>query len=134
MRRLGVHYLVTSAIILSQFVIGKLAVCTSSCSQLWRKYVLIRSLRRRYRSKIVFQKATVEPVETLTQDQPKAPSLWGFRRRAPVEHAPAPAPAEDAAFASETISSLFQSFGRAGMQLGGLHRDQQWVGAWGGRC
>ena len=82
----------------------------------------------------MFQKASVERVETLTQNEPKAPTFWGFRRRAPVDQAPAPAPAEDAAFTPETISSVFESFGRAGLQLGGLHRDQQWVGAWGGRC
>ena len=28
----------------------------------------------------------------------------------------------------------FEVFGRSGLDLGGLHRDQQWVGAWGGRC
>lgn len=28
----------------------------------------------------------------------------------------------------------FETFGRAGLDIGGLHRDQQWVGAWGGRC
>ncbi len=28
----------------------------------------------------------------------------------------------------------FETFGRGGLDLGGLHRDQQWVGAWGGRC
>ncbi|GAB0118418.1 hypothetical protein Acid7E03_24900 [Acidisoma sp. 7E03] len=28
----------------------------------------------------------------------------------------------------------FETFGRSGLDIGGLHRDQQWVGAWGGRC
>lgn len=28
----------------------------------------------------------------------------------------------------------FESFGRSGLDLGGLHRDDQWVGSWGGRC
>jgi hypothetical protein len=28
----------------------------------------------------------------------------------------------------------FEVFGRAGLDLGGLHRDDQWVGSWGGRC
>ncbi len=28
----------------------------------------------------------------------------------------------------------FETFGRAGLNLGGLHRDDQWVGSWGGRC
>ena len=28
----------------------------------------------------------------------------------------------------------FEIFGRSGLGLDGLHRDQQWVGAWGGRC
>jgi hypothetical protein len=28
----------------------------------------------------------------------------------------------------------FETFGRTGLDIGGLHRDQQWVGAWGGRC
>lgn len=37
-------------------------------------------------------------------------------------------PAESQDFAG------FETFGRSGLDLGGLHRDQQWVGAWGGRC
>jgi hypothetical protein len=28
----------------------------------------------------------------------------------------------------------FEIFGRSGLDIGGLYRDQQWVGAWGGRC
>ncbi len=82
----------------------------------------------------MFQKASVGRAETLTPDQPKVTSIWGFRRRAPVDMATTPASAEDAAFATDAISAGFEAFGRAGLQLGGLHRDQQWVGAWGGRC
>ena len=82
----------------------------------------------------MFQKASAARLETLTTDQPKAPSLWGFRRRAPVDPAATPAPADDASFAADALSAGFEAFGRAGLQLGGLHRDQQWVGAWGGRC
>jgi hypothetical protein len=75
------------------------------------------------------QKASAARPETLPIDPPKAPSLWGFRRRSAAQPTPAPAPAaEDSGFAG------FESFGRGGMELGGLHRDQQWVGAWGGRC
>ncbi len=69
----------------------------------------------------MFHKASVE---ALPLDQPKAPSFWGFRRST----APTPVPAEETGFAG------FESFGRGGLELGGLHRDQQWVGAWGGRC
>jgi hypothetical protein len=82
----------------------------------------------------MFQKAFVAHSETPTADHPKAPSLWGFRRRAAVDPVPASAIAEEATFAADVISAGFEAFGRAGLQLGGLHRDQQWVGAWGGRC
>jgi hypothetical protein len=80
----------------------------------------------------MFHKTFVPHLEALTQDQPKASTLWGFRRRATAV-AEAPAPAEDASFAVDSLSTAFESFGRSGLQLGGLHRDQQWVGAWGGR-
>lgn len=85
----------------------------------------------------MFHKASLE---ALTPAQPKAPSFWGFRRRAAVapvaapECGSSPAPAEEASFAADAISAGFEAFGRCGLQLGGLHRDQQWVGAWGGRC
>jgi hypothetical protein len=74
----------------------------------------------------MFQKAFVARSET-TLDQPKAPAFWGFRRRAAV--APAPVVAEDASFVADVISAGVGAFGRAGLQLDGLHRDQQWVGA-----
>lgn len=80
----------------------------------------------------MFQKAFVARSETSTLDQPKATSFWGFRRRAPV--APAAMLAEDAGFVADVISAGAEVFGRSGLQLDGLHRDQQWVGAWGGRC
>jgi hypothetical protein len=82
----------------------------------------------------MFHRTPVACVEALTADKPKAPFLWGFRRRASVDPAATPAPPDENAFAADAISAGFESFGRAGMQLGGLHRDQQWVGAWGGRC
>lgn len=37
-------------------------------------------------------------------------------------------------WAAQTGFGGFETFGRGGLDLGGLHRDQQWVGAWGGRC
>ena len=77
-------------------------------------------------------------LEALTPAQPKAPSFWGFRRRAAVAPVVSPdcgsTPADDAGFAADAISAGFEAFGRCGLQLGGLHRDQQWVRAWGGRC
>jgi hypothetical protein len=82
----------------------------------------------------MFQKAYSAQVETLASDQPKAHSFWSFRRRATVDPATNPAASEDATFAVDSASESFGSFGRSGLQLGGLHRDQQWVGAWGGRC
>jgi hypothetical protein len=102
---------------------------------LWRKYVLIQPLTGRERSEIVFHKSSAATVETMTIDQPKE-SLWGFRRRAPRGQAVAPvrAEAEDAAFVPDAAPYSVETFGRGGLQLGGLHRDQQWVGAWGGRC
>ncbi len=81
----------------------------------------------------MFQKDLVAGSQALTVDQPKA-SFWGFRRRAPVAPAPAAPLGEEATFAADVISAGYEAFGRAGLQLGGLHRDQQWVGAWGGRC
>ena len=82
----------------------------------------------------MFQKASAARLETPAVDQPKAPSLWGFRRRAAADRAVTPAQSDDAGFVADAISAGVETFGRAGMQLGGLHRDQQWVGAWGGRC
>ncbi|WP_419759887.1 hypothetical protein [Acidisoma sp.] len=78
----------------------------------------------------MFQKSSTE---TLTPGQPKA-SFWGFRRRTSASTDAAPAPADDTSFTADAISAGFEAFGRCGLQLGGLHRDQQWVGAWGGRC
>jgi hypothetical protein len=75
------------------------------------------------------EQASASRPEIGARDTPKAPSFWGFRRRAPAERAATPAaPAEETGFAG------FETFGRGGLELGGLHRDQQWVGAWGGRC
>ncbi len=51
--------------------------------------------------------------------------------------APAPAPVTEDPDRDWTLESGFggfETFGRGGLDLGGLHRDQQWVGAWGGRC
>jgi hypothetical protein len=84
----------------------------------------------------MFHKSSAARVETLTIDQPKEATVWGFRRRLPLHQAAAPATAEaeDAAFIPDAAPYGVESFGRDGLQLGGLHRDQQWVGAWGGRC
>jgi hypothetical protein len=84
----------------------------------------------------MFHKSSATRVETLTIDQPRETALWGFRRRAARDQAVAPvrAEAEDAAFTPDATPYGFETFGRGGLQLGGLHRDQQWVGAWGGRC
>ncbi len=82
----------------------------------------------------MFHRAAAARLETPAPDQSKAPSLWGFRRRVPADAVPTPAPAEETFFAADAVSAGFEAFGRAGLQLGGLHRDQQWVGAWGGRC
>jgi hypothetical protein len=88
----------------------------------------------------MFQKSSTACVEAVTIDQPKATALSaafrGFRRRAPRDQTapPARAGAEDAAFIPDAAPYGAESFGRGGLQLGGLHRDQQWVGAWGGRC
>ncbi len=82
------------------------------------------------------QTTSVARLETLAIDEKKASTLWGFRRRArhePSLAAASPA-AEDAAFTPDTTAYGFENFGRGGLELGGLHRDQQWVGAWGGRC
>ncbi len=81
----------------------------------------------------MFHKSSAARVETVIIDQPKATTLWGFRRRAPLDQA-APTEAKDAAFIPDAAPYGAETFGRAGLQLGGLHRDQQWVGAWGGRC
>jgi hypothetical protein len=80
----------------------------------------------------MFQKTSASPCETPTHDTARAPTLWGFRRRKP--HEPAVTAVEDAAFTPDVTGHGFETFGRGGLQLGGLHRDQQWVGAWGGRC
>ncbi len=81
------------------------------------------------------QKSSVTRRDTRVIDQPEAPGLWGFRRRAMHEAAAAPAAApEDAPFTADALAEGFETFGRGGLELGGLHRDQQWVGAWGGRC
>jgi hypothetical protein len=82
----------------------------------------------------MFWRASEARSETVTPGAPEASSLWGFRRRAPVDPVVTAAPAEEATFVADAISAGFEVFGRAGLQLGGLHRDQQWVGAWGGRC
>jgi hypothetical protein len=82
----------------------------------------------------MFHRASVARLEPAATVQPKAPTLWGFRRHSAVDAAAIPAPAEVDAFAPDAIPADFESFGRGGLQLGGLHRDQQWVGAWGGRC
>jgi hypothetical protein len=90
----------------------------------------------------MFQKSSTACFDALTIDQPKATALsttlWGFRRRAPRDQAAPPARAgagtEDAAFIPDAAPYGAESFGRGGLELGGLHRDQQWVGAWGGRC
>jgi hypothetical protein len=97
-------------------------------AQIWFKSACITTKG----SNFMFRKASVAQVETLTQDQSKAPSFWGFRRRVPID--PMASVSEDTAFTVDAIAAGFEAFGRAGMQLGGLHRDQQWVGAWGGRC
>jgi hypothetical protein len=44
------------------------------------------------------------------------------------------APVPDVDMPAETGFGGFETFGRGGLDIGGLHRDQQWVGAWGGRC
>ena len=52
----------------------------------------------------------------------------GFAANTPVPPVVATETAEERDF------SGFETFGRTGLDIGGLHRDQQWVGAWGGRC
>jgi hypothetical protein len=79
----------------------------------------------------MFAKAFAARLEAMTTDQPKAVTARGFGRRAPA--APL-APAEESSFAAEAGYAGFERFGRGGLELGGLHRDEQWVGAWGGRC
>ena len=81
----------------------------------------------------MFHKALAAQLETSAVEQPKLASLWGFRRRV-TDPVVAPAAREESSFATDTVSTGFENFGRDGLQLGGLHRDQQWVGAWGGRC
>jgi hypothetical protein len=78
------------------------------------------------------QTTSAAALEALTVSEKKASTLWGFRRRAP--HETSPPAAEDEAFTPDTTGYGFENFGRGGLELGGLHRDQQWVGAWGGRC
>ena len=81
----------------------------------------------------MFQKASAPHPEASTGDRPRASFSWAFRR-AQVAPEAAPAPAAEAEFAANAMTAGFEAFGRCGLQLGGLHRDQQWVGAWGGRC
>jgi hypothetical protein len=81
----------------------------------------------------MFQRSSAARLEAMTIDQPRAPGLWGLRRGATPQPAFTSAP-EDTAFIPDTIADGFETFGRSGLELGGLHRDQQWVGAWGGRC
>ncbi len=82
------------------------------------------------------QTTSAARLETLTITEKKVSTLWGFRRR--KRHEPsvslASPTAEDEAFTPDTTGYGFENFGRGGLELGGLHRDQQWVGAWGGRC
>ncbi len=82
----------------------------------------------------MFAKAFAARQEAVTIDQPKAATVLGFRRRAPAAPAVPPGTAEDSSFAADPNYAGFEPFGRSGLELGGLHRDQQWVGAWGGRC
>ncbi|MCB8882334.1 hypothetical protein ACELLULO517_18950 [Acidisoma cellulosilytica] len=52
-----------------------------------------------------------------------------------ASHRPPPAPlAIEADKTDDRDFAGFETFGRTGLDIGGLHRDQQWVGAWGGRC
>ncbi|HEX3982100.1 MAG TPA: hypothetical protein VHX12_00255 [Acidisoma sp.] len=51
-----------------------------------------------------------------------------------VRPEPAPVAAAEPEVVPEAGFGGFETFGRCGLDLGGLHRDQQWVGAWGGRC
>jgi hypothetical protein len=83
----------------------------------------------------MFHKSSAARLETATPVEAKTGSLWGFRRRKAQDDVTA-APvtsAKDADFTPDTATYGFESFGRSGLQLGGLHRDQQWVVAWGGR-
>jgi len=55
--------------------------------------------------------------------------------KAPKAQTPAPAAEDrDRDWEPQTGFGGFETFGRGGLDIGGLHRDQQWVGAWGGRC
>lgn len=83
----------------------------------------------------MFHKSSAASLETPSV-QAKPTTLWGFPRRPAQDKAAtaAAAPSEDAAFAPDAAMDGFEKFGRAGLDLGGLYRDQQWVGTWGGRC
>ncbi|WP_284945503.1 hypothetical protein [Acidisoma cladoniae] len=81
----------------------------------------------------MFTKTTTERTTPANTTQPKVAFLANFRRAPKVE-----ADVKDADRMDDTAfldsASGFESFGRGGLQLDGLHRDVQWVGAWGGRC
>lgn len=81
------------------------------------------------------QKAAMAALHEMPFAQPKAAFVWGFRRRAmPDEKAPAQPVAAEPAFEPDAVSAGCENFGRGGLQLGGLYRDRQWVGSWGGSC
>lgn len=84
----------------------------------------------------MFQNPFAARLEAVSPTHPKPAPRWGFRRR-PAQEAARRAPSAavpTADTASDTTFGGFENFGRGGLDLGGLHRDQQWVGAWGGRC
>jgi hypothetical protein len=81
----------------------------------------------------MFTKTTTDRAASALSTQPKVAFLASFRRAPKVEAAVHDADRADDSTFLET-SSGFESFGRGGLQLDGLHRDVQWVGAWGGRC
>jgi hypothetical protein len=82
----------------------------------------------------MFAKAFPTRLEAMTIDPRKAVAAQGFGRPAPAEPAAPLDLAEESSFAADPNYAGFERFGRGGLELGGLHRDQQWVGAWGGRC
>jgi len=70
---------------------------------------------------------------SVTTTQPKVAFFANFLRGAPKIETPVrDADATEDSFLAPSLG--FESFGRGGLQLDGLHRDAQWVGAWGGRC
>jgi hypothetical protein len=77
----------------------------------------------------MFHKMQAAPETAVALEQPKVAFFASFRRAPKVER---PAASDDTF--DMTPSPSFESFGRGGLQLDGLHRDVQWVGAWGGRC